>query len=142
MALAEKAFTAFEKDLTFSNFYKVCVLIRCDDSELQCEDTLGDLGYKIPTPELKKILEFITTKGRHSKWGNCGFSTRVIMGSHHQFSAWKGMSSERLECLSHYFGDYFWNDFIEAEKMRNVRDLSPEDFHTVFDILLKSEGQK
>ena len=142
MALADKAFKTFESELTFKTFYKLCDLIRYDDMDLQCEDTLNIVGNKIPDVELKEIIKFITTRGMHPKWGNCGFSTCAIIGAHHYGDEWSNVSNERLECLSPYFEDSFWKDLMGTTNLRSAKDLSPEEFHTVLSILLKPKEQK
>ncbi len=135
---AAEAFRIFDEDLTFLSFYALCDIVRKAD-EWQCADSLQDAGYKIPTPELKKILEFITTEGKKRKWTPCEFSVHIIIESHHCNNSWRDMDDERLECLLPYLDDEFWCDLSDRASMRNAKDMSIKDLRTVFNIILKPQ---
>jgi len=130
------AMREFEENPTFATFYTMCDIVRKSEA-WQCADSLREAGSKIPIPELKKILEFITTEGQDSKWNECEISVYVIIESHHYNKTWISMSDERLECLAPHLDHDFWNDLIEQGNLRDPQDIPHEKLRTVLDSILK-----
>jgi hypothetical protein len=136
MKSSTDACLAFEMDLTFLSFCKVCDLV-CEEGLGMFQDTLYDVGHKIPTPELKLILDFITTKGQETKGYQHMLPVDCIIHSHHMANKWPDMSVERIECLLPYMDDIFWINLVgDNAKLRNPKTISPEDFHMVFNVML------
>lgn len=135
IALADKASDTFVAKLTFSTFYEMCTSVLDDDIGQQCDDTMNDVGYKIPTPELKKILSFIAAEGQKRKWYNCELSIASIMASHSMHGSWRDISEERIECLLPYMGDRFWEDVTAWTFLRSPNKMLPGEFCTLAKIL-------
>lgn len=126
----------FEKNPTFATFYEMIVSVTQYDN-YQCADTLGDMGYKIPVPELKKILEFIKSEGADDRWDQCELSEHTIIESHHYGNKWLDMSDERLEALKPYLDDDdFWENLIISARLRSPKDMSTDALRAMFNAIL------
>ena len=138
---AAEAFRDFEEELTFDTFYTLCDIIRHEDVNLQVADTLRCVGYKIPLPELEKILEFIEIEGGDRKWDECEFSVRIILESHHVHNGWVNISKDRLECLLSCLdkdeAQEFWTELCATARLHDPTDIPFEALQTVFNTLLK-----
>jgi len=137
----EKAFADFTKDPTFQTFFDMCEIIS-ESEDYQCADTLSDVGHRIPLPELKKIVEFIQTHGADYKYVECELSVSSIIESHVWASGWGNMSEERLAYLlplldTRKYSGGFWEMCMDRGRLRDVTDLSLEEFRTVVHILIK-----
>jgi len=135
-----EAFRNFEEKLTFESFYDLCCFIS-EYEDLQCSETLEDVGYKVPFEELKKIVEFIRRSDDDPKWEQCELSVADIVESHVNHSDWRNMSKERLEYLIPYLDDHwdgsFWYRCEEGEELRMASKMTAEELLTVFKILFK-----
>ncbi|MHA1681307.1 MAG: hypothetical protein ACTSUE_09880 [Promethearchaeota archaeon] len=139
----DDAFEAFEKELTLDTFYELCVIL-CQCGRYQVEDALHDYGYKIPLPELKKIIEFIENDGQDDKWDQCEFSVAGIVSSHIRSNSLANISQERLECLIPYLDDgceSFWNQLSDWGRMYRPSKMSAKDLQMVFKLLFKPKAK-
>jgi len=95
-------------------------------------------------PELKKILEFITTEGNDRKWTECEFSVGAIIESHH-CNSWADITVERLECLLEYMPKYaeqeFWTNLDECGIMRNPKKMPPEELFALLKLICKPKKE-
>jgi len=136
--IADDANTVFRKKPTLENLKIMCNAF-LDYGEYQCADTLGDKGRKIPTSELKKIIEFIEDNGSKKGWENLELSVEAIISSHNKRGDWTTMSDERFECFRPYFDLDFWENLINDKQLRDPRGMSPDEFRMVMNTILADE---
>ena len=138
---AQEAINAFESDLTYITFCKMCDLVyksyEWDCQELQCQDTLSDVAWKIPLLELEKIIELITTPGQSNVFNVCEISITTIIDSH--IRNWFDMSTERFECLFLHMNDSLWECIVDMGPLRHPKEMRPSSLRAVLDTILKHE---
>lgn len=125
----------FQTELTFETFYQMCDVFRVSEG-WQCGDSLEDAAGKIPTTELKRILDFLLTEGKKKKWDECEVGVGCIIVGH-SVDDWLKMDDERFELLKPHLDTDILQTFIEDRKVRELNDIPSGDLRTVFNILLK-----
>jgi len=132
-----KAFTDFENELTFDTFVVLCETLHKNPGWV-IEETLSEVGHKLPVSELKKILEFIEGQTQ-SYCDTIGLSVVPLFNHYHCHESWKMMSDERLQCFMPYMGPDFWTELCEYPgiNLRDPNDLSIEEMRAVFHGILK-----
>jgi len=118
----------------------MCDIVR-KSNEWQCADSLESEASKISLPELKKIIRFLETEGKDSKWDTCEVSVENVINGHYDCdrflrSGWLTMSDERLECLMPYMGERFWGNFVYNESLNDPKTLDIKVLRGIFKSIL------